>query len=276
MLTPFCYGTLAQTQAAFKNCTPELLEQTTGNSSRAAVHNMVSVPCARPSSFFKTEHANYPRFITGLFIFFALEIGLILFLDKPISIAIHTFDQSYKWLPQFFNSFTSIGLGIFWITPSGLLAIMGLTLWYMSKSIKLRNAGRELAFKAGYFFATASSAGICVNILKYIFGRARPKLLAQQDIYTFDPFGFTAGAWLSFPSGHSSTIFAVAMATTILAPALRLPAFVLAVSVALSRIMINAHYFSDVLAGALLGVFCACLMAKLFLNKLKPILYPVN
>ncbi|HEY7962405.1 MAG TPA: phosphatase PAP2 family protein [Solirubrobacteraceae bacterium] len=61
---------------------------------------------------------------------------------------------------------------------------------------------------------------------------------------------------LSFPSAHSSTSFAGALAYSRMGlPAL--PLYTLACTVALSRLYLGVHYPSDTLAGAVLGTFVA-------------------
>jgi len=68
----------------------------------------------------------------------------------------------------------------------------------------------------------------------------------------------------SFPSGHSATAFACATVLAAFAPRLRVPLFVLAILIALSRLYNGDHYPTDVVAGALLGVGVAvCLLLAL-------------
>jgi undecaprenyl-diphosphatase len=64
----------------------------------------------------------------------------------------------------------------------------------------------------------------------------------------------------SFPSGHSATSFACATVLSAFAPRLRVPLFVLAALIALSRLYNGDHFPLDVLAGALLGVLTALLL----------------
>ena len=56
-----------------------------------------------------------------------------------------------------------------------------------------------------------------------------------------------------FPSGHATTAFAVAAALTALAPALWPAWLATAAGIGASRILLNAHFLSDVLGGGLLG-----------------------
>ena len=64
----------------------------------------------------------------------------------------------------------------------------------------------------------------------------------------------------SFPSGHSATSFACATVLSAYAPRLRIPLYVLATLIALSRLYNGDHFPLDVLAGALLGVLIALLL----------------
>ena len=66
----------------------------------------------------------------------------------------------------------------------------------------------------------------------------------------------------SFPSGHAATSFACATVLSALAPRRRVPFFVLATLIALSRLYNGVHYPTDVVAGALLGVFVALLVME--------------
>lgn len=61
----------------------------------------------------------------------------------------------------------------------------------------------------------------------------------------------------SFPSNHAANIFAAATIVTFLWPPYFLIAFLLAVSVAYSRVYVGVHFPSDVLAGAVIGYLIA-------------------
>jgi len=66
----------------------------------------------------------------------------------------------------------------------------------------------------------------------------------------------------SFPSGHATTSFACATVLSAFAPRWRVPFFLLATLIALSRLYNGVHYPTDVVAGAFLGVFVALLVIE--------------
>lgn len=71
----------------------------------------------------------------------------------------------------------------------------------------------------------------------------------------------------SFPSGHSASAAAFAVAVGGVLPALRPPLRVAASVVAFSRVYTGVHYPSDVLVGATVGVLSGRLAARLALRR---------
>lgn len=108
-------------------------------------------------------------------------------------------------------------------------------------------------FRAALFAFTAIAvSGVLVNLLKVALGRVRPG----------GPFELVVGSFLgptladyakSFPSGHATTLGAVAAVAALLAPRWLVPMALLAVAVAISRLLVGYHFASDVIAGLLLG-----------------------
>lgn len=102
------------------------------------------------------------------------------------------------------------------------------------------------------------AAGLLVQVVKQLVGRARPELW-------LGPAHYAPGSSTSFPSGH--TVGAFALAGVLLFASrhwpLRIVAFALACAVGLSRIMAFRHWTSDVTASMTLGLATAWLFAKL-------------
>lgn len=98
----------------------------------------------------------------------------------------------------------------------------------------------------------------CNIILKPLVARTRP-----YDVNTAIDLLIRAPKDFSFPSGHTAASFAAASALWFAkAKKLWIPAVVLAVLIAVSRMYFYVHYPTDVLAGMLLGIFCGWVAEK--------------
>jgi membrane-associated phospholipid phosphatase len=96
--------------------------------------------------------------------------------------------------------------------------------------------------------------GLATGLLKRVVGRGRP-IVPDADGDEFHPMSGD-DAWQSFPSRHTSTAFAMASvaAAEFHDPAVTAVAYGAAAFVGLSRIEAKAHWTSDVVAGAILGL----------------------
>jgi membrane-associated phospholipid phosphatase len=106
--------------------------------------------------------------------------------------------------------------------------------------------------------------GLLYGLIKWIVGRHRPVI--EIAPFKFQPFfngfvGLFKDPGLSFPSGHTCLSFATATSLTILLPRWKYLWYPLALIVAAERVLENAHYVSDVVAGAALGTLCALVSA---------------
>jgi len=118
----------------------------------------------------------------------------------------------------------------------------------------------------GYAFLSVALSGIVTNLVKLLVGRARPVLLAQDGSYGLSPFSFDHN-WQSFPSGHTTTLFALAGALGCLAPRWRIPAYAAAALLSASRVAVGAHYPSDLVAGAVVGIASALLLRSFLADR---------
>ena len=107
--------------------------------------------------------------------------------------------------------------------------------------------------------------GLLYSVLKWVAGRERPGLHNSPiEPWTWHPFpdglhGMFAKGGLSFPSGHACLSFATAMTLALALPRYRWLWFFLASLVAAERVLENAHYLTDVVAGAGVGIICGCI-----------------
>ncbi len=110
---------------------------------------------------------------------------------------------------------------------------------------------------------TIAVTGIGVALLKALIGRERP--LIHDGDWFFKPFlrGFTDGSNLSTPSSHAAIAFVGALVISRLRPGTGVIAIPLAIGCAYSRVLVGAHFLSDVVLGAIV----AWVVVELFLPK---------
>lgn len=121
-------------------------------------------------------------------------------------------------------------------------------IWY-SVGIALLLFGGEMRFIAFGAGVMAEAATIFLfRFLKKASKRKRPcQLEAHCWANVLPPDQF------SFPSGHAMSAFAIAVPLCIFYPQLAAALFALAISIAISRVILGMHFVSDVVVGSLLG-----------------------
>ena len=110
-----------------------------------------------------------------------------------------------------------------------------------------------------FVIASIVVSGLLVNILKFLVGRARPG--QGLDAWFVSPFS-TANDFHSFPSGHTSTSFAMAYMLSAFYPSFALLWYLAALFIALGRVMGESHFLTDTLAGAVLGIATGWLLVR--------------
>lgn len=110
--------------------------------------------------------------------------------------------------------------------------------------------------------ASSLGAGIAADLVKLCIARQRPRdfLFASDNVMdTFGGFfpGFGPSAMQSFPSAHSATAVGFAVALAVCFPRGKRLFYGLATLTCFSRMQVGAHYFSDVLIGAAIGIVVA-------------------
>lgn len=140
-----------------------------------------------------------------------------------------------------------------WTTYLGeYYIILPLTLVYMLIWHERREAARYFAVVC----ICVASAGLLTQALKALFLRPRPWVYFMDDILRGSLTVhclFHIRTARSFPSGHTTAIFALAVALIGLYGRRMRFMLLLAGLVGLSRIYCGAHFPSDVLAGAIIG-----------------------
>ena len=124
-----------------------------------------------------------------------------------------------------------------------------------------RNQWKRLLISilVGYIIQTSLT-----EVVKVSMGRPRPSQIQDPDLF-FGP----GTEYHSLPSGHASFMFMFATICACWFPRARLPIYGLAGFVAASRIVVGAHYPSDVIIGALLGVLSAWVILSIWRPPVK-------
>lgn len=124
------------------------------------------------------------------------------------------------------------------------------------KNPRLHEFGRSL-------FIGLISAGMLVQVLKHLIGRARPRL--TYDLVFIGPS--LKNGYDSFPSGHTTMAFCLAFIVSRYYPRWTVVSYLFAVTVGLYRVDGFSHFPSDVLAGAMVGTLAAKLICATIVRK---------
>jgi undecaprenyl-diphosphatase len=166
-------------------------------------------------------------------------VALAFLLDAP----------AQRWAAHVQTHVADILVGV--LNPVG----SGVTLLIVSMTLAIlcgaRGHGRACA--AGWLSVLAfMAAGLAEYALKHVVGRPRPAVGTTLAAVEFD----------SFPSGHATSVFAVAAVLGAFYPRLRWPLYAVAGAIALGRVYLSRHYLSDIVAGALIGLLVASLLLR--------------
>ncbi len=173
------------------------------------------------------------------------------YLDHPIVELVAELNVSHSLFSYFSH-----------ITP---LLQAGVVIYFIYALYKFRH-GQKHSFAIALAFVSSLTTGLIIRYLgKISIGRTWPDTWVnnnpswlQNGIDTFDPFNGGL-AYQSFPSGHALLTFAILGLAWKLWPQSRPICTLLTALVTSGLILMNYHYLSDILAGSLLGFYCACL-----------------
>jgi undecaprenyl-diphosphatase len=176
------------------------------------------------------------------------KIASIIDLDQAILFYIQT-NFHFPVLDEIMIFFTTVGnFGLIWI----LLALL----------LILKKETRYI----GVLTLAALLLGIILGegILKNIIQRPRPftdfpsvqLLINQPSTY-------------AFPSGHTMSSFAAAYVLSKYMNKYSLIIWIVAVTIAFSRLYLSVHYFSDIIGGIALGLICGKIVCEIYERKVK-------
>jgi membrane-associated phospholipid phosphatase len=167
------------------------------------------------------------------------------------------------WLVTLFDEVTDFGKSVRFLVPIVLLLAAMAVLASPALPRISRRVLATLAVRLGFLFLAIGLPGLLFAAIKRLIGRARPLVEGGADPFIYRPFGWVV-EYASLPSGHAIDAFAIATAIGALWPRTRIVMWTYAVVIAVSRVVLTAHFPSDVVAGAVVGVIGALLVREWF------------
>lgn len=195
---------------------------------------------------------------------FALPVGLTLAASALTGIAADGWASRMRgnwpaWLMPVAEQVTSLGKSGWILVGSALIGGVALAATRPTAlSTPAKAMARRVAGEAVTLFAAVAIAGITANLMKRAIGRARPAMAEDWGVLGFSPF--SGARFESFPSGHSTTAGALVASLALIWPRFTIPLLLAGAAIALSRVIVGAHYPSDVVAGFGYGIWWAVLV----------------
>jgi membrane-associated phospholipid phosphatase len=186
-----------------------------------------------------------------------IYLVLFFFFDKAIDVWVHD-NCSNTWLPQLGTYISCLAKGEY---IRLVIAICFILILVSDPSIEKRWTRYLL-----YICISGSIAIIIGDGLKYLLGRYRPIMLFENNLYGLHLFS-SEWALNSTPSGHTVRAFSLLTALSLLYRRFTVVFMSVAVLIGASRVAVTAHYPSDVLFGAFIGIFTAAWTYKNFFIK---------
>ena len=160
-----------------------------------------------------------------------------------------------------------------WFSSYGMAFITSIFVVYLSLSKLIKSLDATLTV---YFYTICSFgiSGIAGDLLKIIFARPRPFATYGSEI-----LAWSESAGFAIPSGHATKSIALILPfllivsnKTMIHKGITFLITLIAGGVCFSRILLGAHYLSDVIAGigtALIGLPFSMMFANMVLSKAK-------
>jgi membrane-associated phospholipid phosphatase len=187
----------------------------------------------------------------------------IAYLDRPLAYWAHGLDPGFIAICA---RLTLLGDSKWYLVPLGL-AVPALYLAAARSPDPSRAAAlRRMMWTSVFLFAAIAVSGLLVDLLKIVFGRARPILLFREGDAAWHFFSLKPKLH-GFPSGHANTFVALAFALGLLRRRFLFPLLVLAALLSLTRIAVAEHYLSDLIAGGGLAIATTLWLRGVFARR---------
>ena len=199
---------------------------------------------------------NWRLIISGFVAAVAISAVCMTWVDEPAARFLRdAFDAEQR---RFFgHTIGALGKPEFYFAAAALTAMV---CWLLRRRLSSGGEALRRAMHAALFvILSIASAGILVNLLKFVIGRTRPRELLENGVSAFIPFNTEFGM-NSFPSGHSQMVWSLAVALILIFPRWWPLLGAFAAAVAASRFLASVHYVSDVVMGSYIGAVVPILL----------------
>ena len=187
-------------------------------------------------------------FFTGKVIVPLAVLALLFFLDYPLRAIVQ--NQQSPFLDHFFN-----------IIKFGGNVIVGFSLAFVLIGVG-KFAYKDKLLRIGkLMLLSLIFSNLAVLIAKPVLNiHPRSDFEPQKIANSHDT------RWGRFPSGDTTVAFSIAASLSAEFPPLMIPCFALGGLVGVERVYFNLHFFSDVFAGAWLGIVVVSLLRKKYFS----------
>jgi undecaprenyl-diphosphatase len=199
--------------------------------------------------------------ITGLAVLVLL--AAVLPFDRQISLWVQTWPLPVR---DPLAQITNYGESAWILIPAAALYAITALVALLTSWKLMRTMLWQFAALYAFIFAGVGLPSLFTTLVKRLIGRGRPIHFADVGLFGMHA-NWADWTYQSFPSGHSTTAFALAAVLGFLSRRWFYPALVLATAVALSRVSLGVHYPTDVLAGAVVGLIGAYAARALFASR---------
>ncbi|RYE08812.1 MAG: phosphatase PAP2 family protein [Hyphomicrobiales bacterium] len=190
-------------------------------------------------------------------------VGLALVVDRPLSLWAQSWPDAVR-VPL--REITRYGESDWILYPSAVLFLITGALALLVRWKLMRTMLWQFTALYGFIFTGVGLPSLATTIAKRVIGRARPMHFDEYGSLAFQP-NWLDWTFQSFPSGHSTTAFALAAVVGFLSARWFYPALALAVVIGISRVALGVHHPSDVVAGAIVGLLGAYVIRWLFARR---------
>lgn len=179
---------------------------------------------------------------------FLLTFGSLIFFTSHEKFVLFLNENNNEYFDSFFKYITYVGEGYFYAIFILPLALIRLRFGLIS-------------------LLSLAISGLFAQIMKHIFEMPRPiEYLKNSPVTLHFVENVDVHRFHSFPSGHTATVFSLAILLALLIPQKKygILFFVIASAVGLSRMYLLQHFLIDVYVGSFIGIFTTVLIFIIF------------